>query len=94
MKTYEYSSLFRKLLWTAIFVLFVIVHTPKDKIEFICKYGIDVVYEKSESIKGVIGNKESAVWGFTKFAVRLKKIAFLISMVILLIPIIDSLKKS
>jgi hypothetical protein len=89
-----YSSSFRKWLWVAIFAVFVIIHTPKDKVEIICEHGVDLFSQESGFLKNAIGDKDRVVWDLTHLAVRLKKIIFLISMVILLTPLIDSLKRT
>ena len=89
-----HSLSYRKWLWIAIFAVFIVVHTPKDKIRIICEHGVGFVSEKSKSIENIIGDKDQMVLNLTKFAIHIKKLVFIISMVILLIPLTNSLKRA
>jgi len=88
------SSSFKTALWISIFAIFIIVHMPKDKVVIISEQAFNFIFQDSEFTKITIWGKNLSLLTVQNLLFRLKKVTFLFSMLIILLPILKSLKRS
>jgi hypothetical protein len=89
-----YSSSYKVWLWLSIFAVFLVLHTPKDKIAILSEHSINFIFDNVDFVKGIFKNKASADWNLQQFIFRIKRIIFLISIIILFYPLLVSLKRA
>lgn len=74
--------------------MFMVVHLPKDKVNLICEYAVHVITDKSQRMGDLIVDQNIHGSDLTYFAVRIKRIVFLISLIIIAYPVTRSLKRA
>ena len=89
-----YSSSYKVWLWISIFAVFLVLHTPKDKVIVLSEHAVNFIFHNVDLVKGIFKDTASANWNLQQFIFRIKRIVFLISIVILFYPLLVSLKRS